>query len=108
MGEAKENLLIFGATGYVGAYILDAIIKAKDSFGRIAIFTSPGTTKNKTEHLRKLKEQDVEIIVGDVTRSEDVLKAYEGVLPASVKGYACAEISRNRYCNQCRWKKCPW
>ena len=49
---AKENLLILGATGYIGVYIVDSIIKAKDSFGRIAIFTSLSTAENKPENWR--------------------------------------------------------
>jgi uncharacterized protein YbjT (DUF2867 family) len=80
MGE-KQNLLMFGATGYIGVYIIEAIIKAKASFGRIAIITSPGTAENKAKQLEGLKEQGVEVIVGDVTKAEDVLKAYEGLYP---------------------------
>jgi len=78
MGE-KENLLMFGATGYIGVYIIEAIIKAKSSFGRIAIITSPGSAENKSKQFERLKEQGVEVIVGDVTKAEDVLKAYEGI-----------------------------
>jgi uncharacterized protein YbjT (DUF2867 family) len=77
----KENLLMFGATGYIGIYIIEAIIKAKSSFGRIAIITSPGTAETKANQLEKLKEQGVEVIVGDVTKAEDVLNAYEGLHP---------------------------
>lgn len=78
---------MFGATGYIGVYIIEAIIKAKASFGRIAIITSPGTAENKAKQLEKLKEQGVEVIVGDVTKAEDVLKAYEGFFPISFDGF---------------------
>ncbi len=77
---------MFGATGYIGVYIIEAIIKAKASFGRIAIITSPSTAKNKAKKLEKLREQGVEVIVGDVTKSEDVLKAYEGLKLTSING----------------------
>ncbi len=77
---------MFGATGYIGVYILEAIIKAKASFGRVAILTSPGTAERKAEHIQNLKDQGVEVIVGDVTKSEDVLEAYEGFYPPSVDG----------------------
>jgi uncharacterized protein YbjT (DUF2867 family) len=81
MSTSKEDLLMFGATGYIGTYIIEAILKAKDSFGRIAIFTSSDTAGNKARQLEKLKELGVEIITGDVTKKEDVLMAYEGVYP---------------------------
>jgi len=74
-----ENILIFGATGYIGAYILEKIIEAKASFGRIAIFTSSSTAENKPEGLGELKKKGVEVIIGDVTKSEDILNAYKGL-----------------------------
>ncbi|KAF8846417.1 NAD(P)-binding protein [Acephala macrosclerotiorum] len=75
----KENLLIIGATGYIGTYITEQIILAKESFGRIAIFTSPSTAENKPEVLDKLRAQGVEVIIGDVKNSQDLLKAFEGI-----------------------------
>ena len=100
---------MFGATGYIGAYIIEAIVKAKASFGRIAIITSPGTAENKATKLEKLREQGVEVIVGDVTKAEDVLKAYEGLHPTRIKKYVIMLIIfRNRYSYQRGWKKCPW
>jgi len=76
---AKENLLILGATGYIGVYIVEEIIKAKDSFGRIAIFTSPSTAESKPEKLDELKAQGVEVILGDFKKSSDLLAAVEGI-----------------------------
>jgi uncharacterized protein YbjT (DUF2867 family) len=75
---AKENLLILGATGYIGVYIVDSIIKAKDSFGRIAIFTSPSTAENKPEKLEELKAQGVEVITGDFKKASDLEAAFQG------------------------------
>ncbi|KAK0103128.1 hypothetical protein ONS95_000696 [Cadophora gregata] len=76
---AKENLLILGGTGYIGSYILDQIVKAKDSFGNIAIFTSPRTAEAKSGLLDSLRAKGVGVIVGDVNKPEDLLKAFQGV-----------------------------
>jgi uncharacterized protein YbjT (DUF2867 family) len=76
----KENLLIIGATGYIGAYIIEQIVKAKDHFGRIAILTSPNTAETKSQTLEKLRAQGVEVVIGDVKNSEDILKAFEGLI----------------------------
>ncbi|KAL2067539.1 hypothetical protein VTL71DRAFT_1964 [Oculimacula yallundae] len=75
----KENLLILGGTGYIGSYILDQIVKVKDSFGHIAIFTSPKTAETKPELLDSLRAKGVGVIVGDVQKPEDLLKAFQGV-----------------------------
>jgi len=75
----KENLLIIGATGYIGTYITEQIVLAKESFGRIAIFTSPSTSEKKPQVLDKLRAQGVEVIIGDVKNSQDLLKAFEGI-----------------------------
>lgn len=79
MAHPKENLLIIGATGWIGTYIADQILKAKDSFGRIVIFTSSGTAENKPQVLSELKARGAEIIIGDVKSSEDLLNAYKGL-----------------------------
>ncbi|KAG4414961.1 hypothetical protein IFR04_011889 [Cadophora malorum] len=75
----KENLLILGGTGYIGSYILEQIVKAKDSFRNIAIFTSPRTAETKSELLDSLRAKEVGVIVGDVNKPEDLLKAFQGV-----------------------------
>lgn len=79
MAPKKENLLLLGATGYIGTYILEQIIKAKENFGRIAIFTSPSSASSKSSVLEKLKSQGVEIIIGDTANDEELLKAFEGI-----------------------------
>jgi uncharacterized protein YbjT (DUF2867 family) len=80
---SKSNLLVFGATGAIGSYIIAAIVNAKDSFGRIAVFTSPNTLSTKATEINALRENGVEIITGDVTKKEDVVAAFEGAFHPS-------------------------
>ncbi|CBF84548.1 uncharacterized protein ANIA_08968 [Aspergillus nidulans FGSC A4] len=74
----KSNLLIFGATGAIGSYITAAITDARDEFGRIGIFTSQSTLTKKTKEINALREKAVDILVGDVTSKDEVLKAFDG------------------------------
>lgn len=97
MAGRKENLLMFGSTGLIGIYILEAIIEKKDAFGRIAIITSPGTANSKAELLEGLKRKGVQVIVGDVTKEEDVLKAYEGI------DIVVSAVGRNVLGEQVKW-----
>ncbi|KIW60602.1 hypothetical protein PV05_00808 [Exophiala xenobiotica] len=76
---ACKKLLIFGATGLIGKYITQAIVENKDKFDRIAIFTSHGTVQTKADQIDTLKKQGIEVIIGDVTNSEDVVKAYQDI-----------------------------
>ncbi|PBP27800.1 NAD(P)-binding Rossmann-fold containing protein [Diplocarpon rosae] len=76
---AKENLLMIGGTGYIGTYILDQIINAKESFGSISIFTSPTTEANKADVLDNLRKRGVSVIIGNVNNPEDLLKAFQGI-----------------------------
>ncbi|CAI7575962.1 unnamed protein product [Penicillium bialowiezense] len=78
MSPAK-NILLFGATGNIGSFILDAILPVRSQFGRIAIFTSPHTAETKATQLEKLKEQGVEVIIGSVEDEEAVKSAYAGI-----------------------------
>lgn len=41
MSSKAEAVLIFGATGLVGKYISDGILKFASEFRKVAIFTSP-------------------------------------------------------------------
>lgn len=75
---AKSNLLMFGATGAIGNFILHALINAKAEFGRIAIFTSKNTVATKAAEIAALQSAGVEIITGDITSAEDVKAAYNG------------------------------
>ncbi|KAJ5625627.1 hypothetical protein N7510_001936 [Penicillium lagena] len=75
-----RNLLLFGATGTIGSYILDAILSTRDQFGRIAIFTSARTAETKASDLNELKTQkNVEVIVGNVEDENAVKAAYKGM-----------------------------
>ncbi|KAL7910578.1 hypothetical protein GGI35DRAFT_371704 [Trichoderma velutinum] len=73
------HILAFGATGNIGKHIVDQLIRAKPSFPRISIFTSPNTVTAKPELLSQWKEAGISVIVGDITNSEDVKNAYHGV-----------------------------
>jgi aspartate-semialdehyde dehydrogenase len=77
-GETSKKILIFGATGVIGKYIIQEIVNAQSSFDKIGLFTSPSTVGNKSEEINGWKEKGVNIIVGDVSSEEDVRKAYEG------------------------------
>jgi uncharacterized protein YbjT (DUF2867 family) len=73
-----KKILLFGATGVIGKYILDALITSASSFEKIGIFTSPGTAEKKKADLDALKQKGVEVVVGDVNSEEDVKTAYQG------------------------------
>lgn len=75
--EAPKKLLIFGASGLIGSRITKAIVQNKQSFDRIAIFTSPNTVKTKADFINWLKGEGVEIIEGDATNPEDIKTAYK-------------------------------
>jgi uncharacterized protein YbjT (DUF2867 family) len=79
MSAIKENLLVLGATGYIGNYIIDKILDAKDSFERIAVFTSQNTLDTKPELVNSLKERGADIIIGDSFNETDILKAFQGL-----------------------------
>lgn len=76
--ENPKRVLIFGATGVIGKYIIQEIVNAKSSFEKIGLFTSPETTKNKSDEIEGWKEKGVDIYVGNVNSEEDVKKAYGG------------------------------
>ncbi|KAK1820054.1 hypothetical protein LTR12_005495 [Friedmanniomyces endolithicus] len=71
------SVLVFGATGVAGIYIINALVAAKSSFARLGIFTSQNTVDNKAELIQRLKGEDVHVHVGDVGSDEDVLAAYK-------------------------------
>ncbi|TVY88374.1 Isoflavone reductase-like protein [Lachnellula willkommii] len=77
---SKQNLLIIGATGYIGTHITSQILANKTSFSRIAIFTSPQTVEKKPDIIDGLKKQGAEIIVGDTTNEDDLVKAFQGII----------------------------
>ncbi|TVY82112.1 Isoflavone reductase-like protein [Lachnellula suecica] len=95
--ERKENLLVFGATGYIGTHIINKIIKNKESFGRIAIFTSPGTVENKPRVIAGFKANGVEIVVGDSTNADDIVRALEGTLKSQSRSKTIADRVRDKH-----------
>jgi uncharacterized protein YbjT (DUF2867 family) len=74
-----SKILLFGATGVIGKFILEQLIDASPAFKKIGIFTSPGTAQSKGEDLAKFKDKGVEVVVGDVNSESDVKRAFEGV-----------------------------
>ncbi|RAK95842.1 NAD(P)-binding protein [Aspergillus ibericus CBS 121593] len=99
----KSNLLIFGATGSIGKYIIDAIVNARDSFGRIAIFTSPNTLTSKPDEINALRHKGVDILVGNIANRDEVLKAYDGVdtiISALGRGAIAAQIPLIQLANE--------
>ena len=77
----SQNILIFGATGQIGSFILTAVLSARSQFGRVAIFTSPHTAETKAADLEILKKQNVEVIVGDISDENAIKAAYNGENP---------------------------
>lgn len=73
-----SKILVFGATGVIGKFILEQLISAKPAFEKIGIFTSPGTSEKKSEELAQLRKKGVEVVVGDVHSESEVKKAFEG------------------------------
>lgn len=78
MTPVPKKLLLFGATGVIGKYILQVLVEEKASFEKIGIFTSPSTVEKKKSDIDALKAEGIEVVVGDVNSEEDVAKAYEG------------------------------
>ena len=71
-----NSLLIVGATGLIGTYILNAILSAQPPFQKVGIFTSPGTAESKKALIQDLESKGVQIHVGDIKNADDVSKAY--------------------------------
>jgi len=76
--SAPAKVLVFGATGLIGQYILQEIYNARSSFEKIGFFTSEATVKNKSDEINGWKEKGIEVIVGDVNSEDDVAQAYKG------------------------------
>lgn len=73
-----SNILIFGATGFIGTFISDKIITAQPAFNHITIFTSANTANTKGELLDRWKKAgNVTVITGDVDSESDVRAAYK-------------------------------
>ncbi|EXJ85945.1 hypothetical protein A1O1_06314 [Capronia coronata CBS 617.96] len=77
--EQTRNILIIGATGVVGTYIIRAIVDARENFGRICVFTSEKTLVEKVQDIAALEAWGVEIFTGRMESERSVKSAYEGI-----------------------------
>lgn len=77
--ESPRKVLIFGSTGVIGKFITQEIVKARTSFDKIGLFTSPETARNKPDEINEWKEKGVDINLGDVNSEDDVKNAFEGI-----------------------------
>lgn len=68
MTTSTKSILMFGATGVIGTFIIDELARQLQSgtFDRLAIFTSQSTVDNKASTIQSLQSQNVEVFVGDV------------------------------------------
>ncbi|KAL1968900.1 hypothetical protein VTN77DRAFT_1261 [Rasamsonia byssochlamydoides] len=82
---APRNILLFGATGNIGRFILDAIVSARSEFNRVVVFTSAAagtgteTPNSKAALLADLANKRVEVITGDIADEKAVAEAYRGI-----------------------------
>jgi hypothetical protein len=76
---APKNILVIGATGTIGIYIIDQLIVAKESFGTLSILTSADTISRKPDIIQNLKEKGVHILTGDITHPDDIKRAYTDI-----------------------------
>ena len=74
---AMAAVLVFGATGVAGSFITASLVENQASFSKLGIFTSETTAKTKAEELDNLRKQNVEVIIGDLTKEADVVSAYQ-------------------------------
>ncbi|KAK6821846.1 isoflavone reductase family protein [Apiospora arundinis] len=81
-----SKVLIIGATGVIGKHITSAIAKASasasiKSLSRVSILTSAATVANSQKQplLSSWKQQGLSVITGDITKPEDVRKAYQDI-----------------------------
>ncbi|QQK41590.1 Isoflavone reductase family protein [Penicillium digitatum] len=68
MSFAKK-ILLFGATGNIGSFILDAILSERSRFGRVVIFTSPQTAETKDENAVKGAYEGIDTVISALGRN---------------------------------------
>lgn len=75
-----SRVLIFGATGNIGRHITEAILGRSGSRHQTRIFLSLSSAEDesKSDLLDAWKNKGADIQAGDLTKEEDVSKAYEG------------------------------
>jgi hypothetical protein len=88
-----RSILVFGATGLIGTYILDAILAADPPFEKVGIFTSAATAESKAQLIKDLEAKGVHVHIGDIKSSDDVLKAYAGGYDTIVSALGRATIA---------------
>jgi nucleoside-diphosphate-sugar epimerase len=80
MAKASKSILMFGATGAIGTFIIKELVSQLDAgkYDRLAIFTSQATIDNKSDVINDLKVRGVEVFVGDVADKDYVRQVLEG------------------------------
>lgn len=80
MAQISQSILVFGATGAIGTFIINELTRQLQAgkYKRLAIFTSQATVENKSEVVNDLKARGVEIFVGDVADKGYVRQVLEG------------------------------
>jgi nucleoside-diphosphate-sugar epimerase len=75
-----QSILMFGATGAIGTFIVNALTQQLDAgkYKRLAIFTSQSTIDNKSEVIHNLSGKGVEVFVGDIANKDYVREVLEG------------------------------
>ena len=79
MSSVSKSVLIFGATGVIGRYIVDEILKSNKF--NVSIFTSPETVERKAQQIDTLKQRGCRVIAGNGRDESDGKAAYEGIQP---------------------------
>ncbi|KAI9041356.1 NAD(P)-binding protein [Aspergillus affinis] len=88
---------------HIGLYVTKPIVEAKQSFGRISIYTSAWTLESKRETIDELKQEGVQVIVHDINSPKDVRKAYtaiDTVISALGRGAIAAQIPLIQIANE--------
>lgn len=72
-----SNILIFGATGFIGTYITEKVLAAQPAFNHITIFTSAETAATKSALLDTWTATGrVSVVTGSADSEADVKAAY--------------------------------
>ncbi|RMZ92753.1 hypothetical protein DV736_g63, partial [Chaetothyriales sp. CBS 134916] len=78
MSWKPTNILVFGATGLIGKFLIAELVEAKSSFGRIAIFTSQNTVDTKPDAIKRLQDSAVEVFTGNLQDHDLIKHVYAG------------------------------
>lgn len=72
------NILIFGATGFIGQFITEKVIGTQPAFQHITIFTSKETAEKKSALLEGWRKAGhVSVVTGSADSESDVRAAYK-------------------------------